>query len=233
MGFASGPLGIGAVLRTLREEFPEVTASKIRFLETEGLVEPGRSPSGHRLFGPEDVERLGHVLRMQRDGYLPLRVIREYLDAADRGAPPGPPAEASSASSGGRIGRAELLAAAEATEAELFQAEEQDLLAPRPDGSYDAGAPAVVRAVSGLGRHGIQPHRLRAAKIAAEGQAAMLKKAVASSGSTDEAGEDGEGREEATARLAALSVRLYAEFLQAALRVPPAERHDVDSGEGE
>lgn len=234
MGPADGPLGIGAVLRALREEFPEVTASKIRFLEAEGLVEPGRSPSGHRRFSPGDVERLGGVLRMQRDGYLPLRVIKEYLDAAGPGALPDPPARPSLASSStDRIELAELLASAEATEAELAEAESQGLLAPYPDGSYDAGAPAVLRAVSGFGRHGIQPQRLRAAKAAAERQAAMLKQAVASPGSTDEAGEDAEGREGATARLAALSVRLYAEFLQAALRVPPSERHGVDSREGE
>src|SRR6478609_4124230 len=79
------PLSIGAVLNDLREEFPEVTISKIRFLEAEGLVEPHRTPSGYRKFSVRDVERLGHVLRMQRDHYLPLKVIREHLDAVERG----------------------------------------------------------------------------------------------------------------------------------------------------
>ncbi|MDX6314209.1 MAG: hypothetical protein QOF44_3673, partial [Streptomyces sp.] len=81
-------LSIGAVLSQLRDEFPEVTISKIRFLEAEGLVEPQRTPSGYRKFAVRDVERLGHVLRMQRDHYLPLKVIREHLDALDRGEPP-------------------------------------------------------------------------------------------------------------------------------------------------
>jgi DNA-binding transcriptional MerR regulator len=80
-------LSIGAVLNDLREEFPEVSISKIRFLEAEGLVEPQRTPSGYRKFTVRDVERLGHVLRMQRDHYLPLKVIREHLDAFDRGEP--------------------------------------------------------------------------------------------------------------------------------------------------
>lgn len=81
-------LSIGAVLAFLRDDFPEVTISKIRFLEAEGLVEPQRTPSGYRKFGPADVERLAYVLRMQRDHYLPLRVIREHLDAIERGEQP-------------------------------------------------------------------------------------------------------------------------------------------------
>ncbi|WP_037568370.1 transcriptional regulator FtsR [Phaeacidiphilus oryzae] len=89
-------LSIGAVLGVLRDAFPEVTISKIRFLEAEGLVEPQRTPSGYRKFSEADVERLAYVLRMQRDHYLPLRVIREHLDAIDRGeAPPALPASAS------------------------------------------------------------------------------------------------------------------------------------------
>lgn len=79
------PVSIGTVLTQLREEFPEVTISKIRFLEAEGLVEPKRTPSGYRKFTQADVERLAAVLRMQRDHYLPLKVIREHLDALERG----------------------------------------------------------------------------------------------------------------------------------------------------
>ena len=78
-------MSIGTVLNLLRDEFPEVTISKIRFLEAEGLVEPQRTPSGYRKFSTGDVERLSQVLRMQRDHYLPLKVIREHLDALDRG----------------------------------------------------------------------------------------------------------------------------------------------------
>ena len=79
--------GIGEVLAQLRAEFPDVSVSKIRFLETEGLIQPARSPSGYRKFGPADVERLRYILTAQRDRYLPLRVIKDQLDAdgQDRG----------------------------------------------------------------------------------------------------------------------------------------------------
>lgn len=89
-----GSAGIGEVLGLLRSEFPDVSISKIRFLETEGLVTPARTRSGYRRFTTEDVQRLRWVLRVQRDRYLPLRVIRSHLDIAGPGALPAqPPAE--------------------------------------------------------------------------------------------------------------------------------------------
>ena len=78
------------MLDQLRPDFPDVTISKIRFLEAKGLVEPERTPSGYRKFSHDDVERLRYVLRAQRDHYLPLRVIKEHLDAIDRGLEPPP-----------------------------------------------------------------------------------------------------------------------------------------------
>ena len=78
-------MSIGEVLGALRPEFPDVTISKLRFLESEGLVEPARTPSGYRKFSHADLERLRYVLEAQRDHYLPLRVIKEHLDAMDRG----------------------------------------------------------------------------------------------------------------------------------------------------
>ena len=83
-------LGIGEVLARLRAEFPDVSVSKIRFLESEGLIEPARSPSGYRRFDAADVERLRYILTAQRDQYLPLRVIKERLPPPDGAAtPPG------------------------------------------------------------------------------------------------------------------------------------------------
>jgi len=82
-------LSIGQVLRRLRNDFPDVSISKIRFLEAEGLVTPQRAPSGYRKFSEHDVERLRFVLRAQRDHYLPLKVIKDRLSAADRGLPSG------------------------------------------------------------------------------------------------------------------------------------------------
>ena len=83
-------LNIGQVLDLLRPDYPSVTIPKIRFLEDKGLIKPERTPSGYRKFCDDDVERLRYVLRMQRDHYLPLKVIGEHLDALDRGLAPPP-----------------------------------------------------------------------------------------------------------------------------------------------
>ncbi len=80
---------IGEVLNQLRDEFDDITISKIRFLESEGLISPDRTESGYRKFTPADVDRLRYVLRAQRDRYLPLKVIREELEQRDRA--PGTP----------------------------------------------------------------------------------------------------------------------------------------------
>ncbi len=179
----SGLISIGSVLNTLRDEFPEVTISKIRFLESEGLIEPQRSPSGYRKFSQADVERLGHVLRMQRDHYLPLKVIREHLDALERGEPVRLPSVGRQRDSGdgeapgglgdlfgeveappaARVGRAELLAAAEIGEQELGVGSRTDS-SPLPDGAYDAEAVTVAALVVELGRFVIEPRHLRAMK---------------------------------------------------------------------
>lgn len=80
---------IGQVLAVLKSEFSDISISKIRFLETEGLVAPERAPSGYRRYRDEDVDRLRYILRVQKEHYLPLKVIREHLDMMDRGmAPP-------------------------------------------------------------------------------------------------------------------------------------------------
>jgi DNA-binding transcriptional MerR regulator len=81
---------IGEVLVSVKTEFPDITISKIRFLEAEGLIEPERTPSGYRKFYSHDVERLKSILRMQRDEYLPLKVIKERLVHQDAGAEDGP-----------------------------------------------------------------------------------------------------------------------------------------------
>ena len=78
-------MSIGAVLDQLRREFPDVTLSKLRFLESEGLVSPSRTPAGYRRYDDSDVERLRYVLLAQRDQYLPLKVIRSQLESLDSG----------------------------------------------------------------------------------------------------------------------------------------------------
>ncbi|ARX81995.1 MULTISPECIES: MerR family transcriptional regulator [Streptomyces] len=185
-------MSIGTVLNALRDEFPEVTISKIRFLESEGLIEPQRTPSGYRKFSPDDVERLGYVLRMQRDHYLPLKVIREQLDAMERGEVPVVPApgqspesadselaEADEERTAARLGRETLLAAAEADEGQLAEWETYGLITPLPDGSYDADAVTVAALVVELGRFGIEPRHLRAMKAAADREAGLVDQVVA------------------------------------------------------
>ncbi|CAL9358898.1 transcriptional regulator FtsR [Streptomyces sp. enrichment culture] len=226
-------VSIGTVLNQLREEFPEVTISKIRFLEAEGLVEPRRTASGYRKFSPDDVERLALILRMQRDHYLPLKVIREHLDALARGEPIQLPAQGvrGEPSEGGspwepdedrvtaaRLGRAELLAAAEASEEELAEWESYGLVTPTADGGYDAEAVTVARLVAELGRFGLEPRHLRAVKAAAEREAGLVEQVVAPL--RRHRNPQTRAHAEATAKeLAALSVRLHAALVRSALGV--------------
>ncbi|MER5435387.1 MerR family transcriptional regulator [Streptomyces sp. NPDC002588] len=224
-----GLMSIGTVLNALRDEFPEVTISKIRFLEAEGLIEPQRTPSGYRKFSAQDVERLGHVLRMQRDHYLPLKVIREHLDAMERGeAVPLPTVgrqrdgevvlEPSEGHTVARIGRAELLAAAGIDEPELAEWESYGLLTPLADGVYDAEAATVASLVAELGRFGIEPRHLRVMKAAADREAGLVDQVVAPL----RRHRNPQTRAHAEARakeLAGLTVRLHAALVQTALGV--------------
>ncbi|MBN0047028.1 MerR family transcriptional regulator [Streptomyces actuosus] len=225
----SGPMSIGTVLNVLREEFPEVTISKIRFLESEGLIEPERSPSGYRKFSAGDVERLAQVLRMQRDHYLPLRVIREHLDAVERGEAAPLPAlsrqrsgepvpELSEERTAARIGRAELLAAAEIGEQDLQEWESYGLLAPLEDGLYDAEAVTVASLVAQLGRFGIEPRHLRVMKAAADREAGLVEQVVAPL----KRHRNPQTRilaETRSRELAGLTVKLHAALVQTALGV--------------
>ncbi|MGW4032892.1 transcriptional regulator FtsR [Streptomyces sp. NPDC004838] len=224
-------ISIGTVLHQLRDEFPGVTISKIRFLEAEGLVEPRRTPSGYRKFSSEDVERLAQVLRMQRDHYLPLKVIREHLDAVARGEQPQLPAQSSGRElsdgagesdadgrTAARVGRAELLAAAEVGEEELADWESYGLLAPDGDGGYDAESVTVARLIADLGRFGLEPRHLRAMKAAADREAGLVEQVVAPL--RRHRNPQTRAHAEATAKeLAALSVRLHAALVQTALGV--------------
>ncbi|GAA2168755.1 transcriptional regulator FtsR [Actinomadura napierensis] len=229
---ARSPMTIGDVLGLLRTEFPDVTISKIRFLESEGLVEPERTPSGYRKFGPADVERLRFVLIAQRDHYMPLRAIRQYLEARDRGeavpplgARPDAPsrrprtlvaAGADAPDPAVRLARRQLLDGAGIGEDLLADLEEYGLV--RRNGThYDGEALTVARAAAALGQHGVEVRHLRAAKAAADRQVGLIEQMVApqlrrrSPGAHDQAAE--------TARdIAALSVRLHAALLSAGLR---------------
>ncbi|GHG07861.1 MerR family transcriptional regulator [Streptomyces zaomyceticus] len=232
-GTAAGDrlVSIGTVLNQLRDEFPEVTISKIRFLEAEGLVEPRRTASGYRKFSPQDVERLAQILRMQRDHYLPLKVIREHLDALARGEQVTLPApgrrrdltegaweQETEPPTAARIGRAELLAAAEVTETELVAWESYGLISETEGGGYDAETVTVARLVADLGRFGLEPRHLRAVKAAADREAGLIEQVVAPL--RRHRNPQTRAHAEATAQeLAAQSVRLHAALVQTALGI--------------
>lgn len=223
-------VSIGTVLNLLREEFPEVTISKIRFLEAEGLVEPQRTSSGYRKFGTADVERLAQVLRMQRDHYLPLKVIRDHLDALGRGEqiqlpapgavrePADGPSERADGPTASRVGRDELLAAAGISAAELGEWESYGLLSPLPEGGYDAEAVNVAGLVAELGRFGLEPRHLRAMKAAADRESGLIEQVVAPL-RLNRNPQTRADAETTTKDLAALTVRLHAALVQTSLRV--------------
>jgi DNA-binding transcriptional MerR regulator len=165
-----GSVSIGQVLDELSAEFPDISPSKIRFLEAEGLIQPLRSSSGYRRFSAADIKRLRFILTAQRDEYLPLRVIKERLDAldgaaADRAVPPV------------AMTRSELLAAAGAAEELLAELEDYGLI--RRARSYGTQTLSVLLSAVQLGEYGIQPRHLRAVKAAADKEAALVEQAVA------------------------------------------------------
>ncbi|WP_369138164.1 transcriptional regulator FtsR [Modestobacter versicolor] len=235
---------IGQVLGALRGDFPDVTISKIRYLESEELVHPQRTPSGYRKFSAADVTRLRYVLAAQRDQYLPLRVIKEHLDALDRGeelpgradaertaatepAPAGTTAgdvadDVAGDVAGDVVGTAPLPAEAFARAAGLTDEQLADcvhfgLLTPDAQGRHRPVDLPVARAAAGLARHGIEPRHLRLHRTAAEREAALLEQLVTPAlRSRSE-----EARARATEQLqelAGLSAQLHGALLEARLR---------------
>lgn len=206
----SGQFGIGEVLAQLRPEFPDISTSKIRFLEAEGLIEPARSRSGYRRFCAADIERLRYILTMQRDSYLPLRVIRERLAGGEEAAG-GPAAGRAPAD----MTRHQLLDAAEISEAELTELEDYGLIR-RVGRQYGGDALAVARAVAALRQYGVQARHLRAVKAAADREANLVEQVVA-----PQLRQRGPGAREAAARtawqIADLTLRLHATLVEAAL----------------
>jgi DNA-binding transcriptional MerR regulator len=166
-------VSIGQVLDELRVEFPDISPSKIRFLEAEGLIQPLRSSSGYRRFAVADIERLRFILTAQRDEYLPLRVIKERLDVVDGAAADGGVGATPTVS----MTRSELLAAARAAEELLAELEDYGLV--RRARAYGTQALSVVRAAALLAEYGIQPRHLRAIKAAAEREVSLVEQAVA------------------------------------------------------
>jgi DNA-binding transcriptional MerR regulator len=226
-------LGIGEVLVLLRGEFPDISVSKIRFLESEGLIEPARSPSNYRRFDPSDIDRLRYILTAQRDEYLPLRVIKErLLPPAD-----GPASSAGAKDAGGPLSRREFLAAAGIDEDQLAELENFGLVR-RAGRVYGREALQVASAAAVLGRYGVEARHLRAVRAAVDREMSFIEQVVAPTLRQ----RNPEARQEAgrTAReIAAVTMRLHGALIEAALAeagfrgdslAPPAAGYGTPAG---
>lgn len=177
----SNLLSIGQVLARLSPEFPDLSPSKLRFLEERNLVTPSRTESGYRKFSPADLERLRLVLQMQRDYYLPLKVIRSYLDDLDAGRDPVLPGGAtvtapSMLAADRRLTRAELIKESGANAMLLGDAISASLIVAGE--TYGDDALAVLRALVELQRSGIEPRHLRGFRAAAERELGLIESAL-------------------------------------------------------
>jgi DNA-binding transcriptional MerR regulator len=192
------PLTIGAVLAALAPDFPDVSISKIRFLEAEGLLTPQRTESGYRTFSPDDLTRLRYILTAQRDRFWPLKVIREALDKIERGLDPAPADGASSRPqvpigvgdpdlptpfdlsrrSDLRLTHAELCEAAGLDKSTFEALSTYGLLRPDSGGHYGDTALAVARAAGALAAYGIEPRHLRPFRTAADREIGLVQQVV-------------------------------------------------------
>lgn len=219
-------MSIGSVLGRLRPDFPDVTISKIRFLEAEGLITPQRAPSGYRRFSESDYERLLFVLTAQRDRYLPLKVIKEQLDEMDAGS--GAPTLLSSARSavapatdfgsrGSRVSRDELIERTGVDNAFITELMRNGLLTAGPGGFFDDDAVRLVEAAGSLASYGLETRHLRAFKVSADREAGLVGQIAnpiakgRGTGARDRA-------EELVREIAALSVTLHTQLVKAAVR---------------
>jgi DNA-binding transcriptional MerR regulator len=200
-------VSIGEVLALLREEFPDITISKIRFLESQGLLDPERTPSGYRKFYEEDVERLRWILRQQREHFLPLKVIKGRLSGEPAGEGDGEEAAATSEEAGngtgasapvvegatGSAGRRpslpggtgftheELATACGLTDGQVRDLERYGLLSSRDVGGtayFDQAALAIAQLAGRFARHGVEARHLRMYKNAAERESGLFAQVV-------------------------------------------------------
>ncbi len=174
-------LTIGSVCRRLQSEFPDISISKIRYLEDQGLVSPRRTRGGYRLFSEDDVERLETILRLQRDEFLPLRVIRQEL-AAPGAATDRRRRRSSLGAAEGKLSLAELCDRGGISAEQARELEEFGLLAPDARGGdrrYPESDADVAAAYGRLAKFGISARNLRKFRINAENEADLLQQLVA------------------------------------------------------
>ena len=172
---------IGAVCEELRSAFPDISVSKIRYLEDQGLITPRRTRGGYRLFSPEDIERLSTILRLQRDEFLPLRVIREEL------AGPGASADRAKRRAAGLTGDepeidvGELCDRASVPPDFVRELEEYGIVQSRTEGGerfYRESEADISAACARLARFGVDARHLRAFVTAAARQAGLVEQIV-------------------------------------------------------
>lgn len=182
-------MSIGEVLDAVKEDFPDVSISKIRFLEAEGLISPERTPSGYRKFFPDDVATLRHILSLQRDHFMPLKVIKDHLANGPKGktaAPPAPPArraashpeEPPAPASDVAMSAAELLKASGLTAAELKSLEDFGVVAPSDAGTYRGWALTAATAAKALFDYGVEARHLRMYRQFAERETSFVQQLV-------------------------------------------------------
>jgi DNA-binding transcriptional MerR regulator len=229
-------MSIGAVLDLLRPDFPDVTISKIRFLEAEGLVTPQRAASGYRRFTAYDCARLRFILTAQRDQYLPLKVIKAQLDAQPDGELPlagspygvprlvtvgdSAPAEPDSvavAASRVRLSREDLLDRSGVDDDLLTALLKAGVITTGPGGFFDEHAVVILQCARALADYGVEPRHLRAFRSAADRQSDLIAQIAGplvkggKTGSRDRA--DDLARE-----VAALAITLHTSLIKSAVR---------------
>ena len=159
---------IGAVCELLRGEFPDISISKIRYLEDQGLLRPRRTRGGYRLFSETDVERLATILRLQRDEFLPLRVIKDAIDAGSAGRTP--KRAPALREPGGELDLPQLCERAGISAEFARRLEEYDLVTTRIESGeryYREGDVEIAAACGRLARHGLDARHLRAFRTSA------------------------------------------------------------------
>jgi DNA-binding transcriptional MerR regulator len=228
-------MSIGAVLEMLRPDFPDVTISKIRFLEAEGLVTPERTASGYRRFTAYDCARLRFVLTAQRDQYLPLKVIKAQLDAQPDGELPetksvyavprlvpvddGDDARdtAAVAPAQVRLSREDLLARSGVSNDFLIGLVKAGIIKPGPAGFFDEHSVVTAQCAQALEEYGVEPRHLRAFRSAADRQSDLIAQIAGPVVKADKAG--ARDRADDLAReVAALAIALHTSLIKSAVR---------------
>ncbi len=220
---------IGDVLKSLKEEFPDVSISKIRFLESEGLIEPERTASGYRKFSANDIARLRFILRLQRDQFLPLKVIRKRLEQFDplelEPSPNGDRDEKTAereepewtAGSGLSLSFDELVSSSGLDELQIRELEEFGLIDSHSAGDhiyYDEDDLVMARIARDFGKYGIEPRHLKMYRAFADREAGLFEQVVVPRGKT----EGSRAVVQSLTELGKLSKRMRDVLLRASLR---------------